>query len=179
MFFFSIKRWFRWIKIYLYAHANVSIIVIGFYIVVLFLWFSDSIIEINNNWIVHVPFKGIIYVRLISINVTLLNNRILNQALVGYMSQYNLSFVYTLPHWRRIRCPSNYGGKLENFTFSLILHKKTGHFLINRTMSLSTQQADNDEGYVLLAKIDNARHVSNILKAVHFKEVINEYMMSV
>jgi cell cycle checkpoint protein len=38
-------------------------------------------------------------------------------------------------------------------------------------MALSTQQADNDEGYVLLAKIDNARHVSNILKAVHFKEV--------
>jgi cell cycle checkpoint protein len=46
-------------------------------------------------------------------------------------------------------------------------------------MALSTQQADNDEGYVLLAKIDNARHVSNILKAVHFKEVNNEYMMSV
>lgn len=37
-------------------------------------------------------------------------------------------------------------------------------------MALSTQQASNDEQYVLLARIDNARSVSNILKAIHFKE---------
>lgn len=37
-------------------------------------------------------------------------------------------------------------------------------------MALSTQQPENDDRYVLLAKIDNARNVSNILKAIHFKE---------
>lgn len=37
-------------------------------------------------------------------------------------------------------------------------------------MALSTQQASNEEQYVLLARIDNARSVSNILKAIHFKE---------
>lgn len=45
-------------------------------------------------------------------------------------------------------------------------------------MSLSTQQADNDEGYVLFAKIDNARHVSNILKAIHFKETATVFASS-
>ena len=37
-------------------------------------------------------------------------------------------------------------------------------------MSLSTQPSDEDGQYVLVAKVDNARNVSNILKAVHFKE---------
>jgi hypothetical protein len=64
----------------------------------------------------------------------------------------------------------------STYPSSLSLRQKTGHFLINRTMALSTQQADNDEGYVLLAKIDNARHVSNILKAVHFKETNNQFL---
>ncbi|XP_072044293.1 cell cycle checkpoint protein RAD1-like [Amphiura filiformis] len=35
---------------------------------------------------------------------------------------------------------------------------------------LSTQPSDEDDQYVLVAKVDNARNVSNILKAVHFKE---------
>ena len=38
-------------------------------------------------------------------------------------------------------------------------------------MALSTQQGLEDTQYLLLAKIDNARNVSNILKAIHFKEV--------
>ena len=38
-------------------------------------------------------------------------------------------------------------------------------------MSLSTQHDDSDTQYVMLAKLDNARNVSNILKAIHFKEV--------
>ena len=38
-------------------------------------------------------------------------------------------------------------------------------------MALSTQQDVEDSQYLLLAKIDNARNVSNILKAIHFKEV--------
>lgn len=38
-------------------------------------------------------------------------------------------------------------------------------------MSLSTQRDDSESHYVLLAKLDNARNVSNILKAIHFKEV--------
>ncbi|XP_053374964.1 cell cycle checkpoint protein RAD1-like isoform X1 [Mercenaria mercenaria] len=37
-------------------------------------------------------------------------------------------------------------------------------------MALSTQTASEDEQYVLIAKIDSARNVSNILKAIHFKE---------
>ncbi|XP_050411350.1 cell cycle checkpoint protein RAD1 [Patella vulgata] len=37
-------------------------------------------------------------------------------------------------------------------------------------MSLSTQQADNDSQYLMVAKLDNARHVSTILKAIHFKD---------
>ena len=36
---------------------------------------------------------------------------------------------------------------------------------------LSTQQADDDSGYAFVAKLDNARNVSNILKAIHFKDV--------
>jgi len=40
-------------------------------------------------------------------------------------------------------------------------------------MSLSTQEADDDGQYALLAIIDNAKNVSNILKAIHFKEVIS------
>ena len=38
-------------------------------------------------------------------------------------------------------------------------------------MALSTQYADEDAHDVLIAKLDNARNVSNILKAIHFKEV--------
>jgi len=38
-------------------------------------------------------------------------------------------------------------------------------------MALSTQEAADDDQFVLVAKIDNARSVSNILKAIHFKEV--------
>ncbi|XP_002736203.1 cell cycle checkpoint protein RAD1-like [Saccoglossus kowalevskii] len=38
-------------------------------------------------------------------------------------------------------------------------------------MSLSTQQGDEDGQYVLIAKLDNARNMSNILKAIHFKEM--------
>lgn len=45
-------------------------------------------------------------------------------------------------------------------------------------MALSTQQADNDEEYVLLAKMDNARHMSNILKAIHFKETATVFASS-
>ena len=36
---------------------------------------------------------------------------------------------------------------------------------------LSTQQADDDSGYVFVAKLDNARNVSTILRAIHFKDV--------
>lgn len=39
------------------------------------------------------------------------------------------------------------------------------------SMALSTQEAQDDDQFVLLAIIDNARNVSNILKAIHFKEV--------
>ena len=38
-------------------------------------------------------------------------------------------------------------------------------------MSLSTQEAEDDDQYVLVARIDNVRNLSNILKAIHFKEV--------
>ncbi|XP_046562563.1 cell cycle checkpoint protein RAD1-like [Haliotis rubra] len=37
-------------------------------------------------------------------------------------------------------------------------------------MSLSTQQADDDNQNILIAKVDNARNVSSILKAINFKE---------
>ncbi|CAG5129579.1 unnamed protein product [Candidula unifasciata] len=35
---------------------------------------------------------------------------------------------------------------------------------------LSTQRAGDDSQYLLVAKLDNARSVSNILKAIHFKD---------
>ena len=38
-------------------------------------------------------------------------------------------------------------------------------------MSLSTQEADDDSQYLLVAKLDSARSMANILKAIHFKEV--------
>jgi cell cycle checkpoint protein len=40
------------------------------------------------------------------------------------------------------------------------------------TMSrLSQQGGDEDSSYILIAKLDNARNMSSVLKAVHFKEV--------
>lgn len=38
-------------------------------------------------------------------------------------------------------------------------------------MSRLTQQSSDDSRYILVAKLDNARNLLNILKAVHFKEV--------
>jgi len=38
-------------------------------------------------------------------------------------------------------------------------------------MSLSTQDSDEDSQYVLVAKMDNARSMTTILKAIHFKDV--------
>ncbi|XP_038059027.1 cell cycle checkpoint protein RAD1-like [Patiria miniata] len=37
-------------------------------------------------------------------------------------------------------------------------------------MTLSTQQSEEDSQFILVAKADNARNVSNVLKAVHFKD---------
>ncbi|KAK2154367.1 hypothetical protein NP493_2193g00010 [Ridgeia piscesae] len=37
-------------------------------------------------------------------------------------------------------------------------------------MSLSAQEADDDNTGVLVARMDNARNMSNILKAIHFKD---------
>ncbi|KAI8783251.1 cell cycle checkpoint protein RAD1 [Biomphalaria glabrata] len=36
---------------------------------------------------------------------------------------------------------------------------------------LSAQRDDDDSQYLLVAKLDNARNVSNILKAIHFKDI--------
>ena len=38
-------------------------------------------------------------------------------------------------------------------------------------MSLSTQESEEDSDYVLVARLDNARIMANILKAIHFKDV--------
>ena len=38
-------------------------------------------------------------------------------------------------------------------------------------MSLSTQDSDEDSQYVLVAKMDSARNMTTILKAIHFKDV--------
>ncbi|KAK7481563.1 hypothetical protein BaRGS_00027212 [Batillaria attramentaria] len=43
---------------------------------------------------------------------------------------------------------------------------------------LSTQQADDDSSYVFVAKLDNARNVSNILKAIHFKDTATVFVTS-
>nr|QIC49982.1 cell cycle checkpoint protein RAD1 [Actinia equina] len=37
-------------------------------------------------------------------------------------------------------------------------------------MSLLSQQSGEDSSYILVARLDNARNMSNILKAIHFKE---------
>jgi len=38
-------------------------------------------------------------------------------------------------------------------------------------MALSSQDADEDRQYILVAKMDNARNMITILKAIHFKDV--------
>ncbi|CAI9724797.1 cycle checkpoint RAD1-like [Octopus vulgaris] len=38
-------------------------------------------------------------------------------------------------------------------------------------MALSTKHSDNDDQYLLVAKLDNVRNMSNLLKAVNFKDV--------
>lgn len=46
-------------------------------------------------------------------------------------------------------------------------------------MSRLTQQEGNEENqYILVAKLDNARNLSNILKGIHFKEVYTVYIES-
>ncbi|XP_064612700.1 cell cycle checkpoint protein RAD1-like [Liolophura sinensis] len=45
-------------------------------------------------------------------------------------------------------------------------------------MSLSTQQGDDDGQYLVMAKIDNVRNVSNILKAIHFKDTATVFASS-
>ncbi|XP_077988567.1 cell cycle checkpoint protein RAD1-like [Glandiceps talaboti] len=45
-------------------------------------------------------------------------------------------------------------------------------------MSLSTQQGDGDGDYIMVAKMDNARNMSNILKAIHFKEMATVFATS-
>ena len=40
-------------------------------------------------------------------------------------------------------------------------------------MSRLTQQSGDDNRYILVAKLDNARNLHSILKAVQFKEVNN------
>ena len=42
-------------------------------------------------------------------------------------------------------------------------------------MSLSAQEADDDNSGVFMAKMDSARNMSNILKAIHFKDVSNDF----
>ncbi|XP_025091169.1 cell cycle checkpoint protein RAD1-like [Pomacea canaliculata] len=41
---------------------------------------------------------------------------------------------------------------------------------------LSTQQPDDDSGYIFVAKLDNARNVSTILKAIHFKDMATVFV---
>lgn len=43
-------------------------------------------------------------------------------------------------------------------------------FPFSTTMPLSTQSQGDDEQYVLVATLDNARNLSNILKAIAFKD---------
>ena len=40
-------------------------------------------------------------------------------------------------------------------------------------MALSTQEADDNTDYVLEAKLDNAKSMTTMLKAIHFKDVNN------
>ena len=40
-----------------------------------------------------------------------------------------------------------------------------------RVMALSTQESDEDRQYALVAKMDVARNMTTILKAIHFKDV--------
>ncbi len=34
-----------------------------------------------------------------------------------------------------------------------------------------TDESDENEGYILIAKMDNARNLTNVLKAIHFRDV--------
>lgn len=45
-----------------------------------------------------------------------------------------------------------------------------GVSILGITMPLSTQSQPGDELYVFVASLDNARNVSNILKAIAFKD---------
>ena len=38
-------------------------------------------------------------------------------------------------------------------------------------MALSTQESDEDRQYIFVAKMDSARNMTTILKAIHFKDV--------
>ena len=45
-------------------------------------------------------------------------------------------------------------------------------------MALSTQEADDNTDYVLEAKLDNAKSMTTMLKAIHFKDVNNFFTRS-
>lgn len=42
-------------------------------------------------------------------------------------------------------------------------------------MALSTQESDDDSQYILVAKLDNARNMTTMLKAIHFKDTAIVY----
>lgn len=42
-------------------------------------------------------------------------------------------------------------------------------------MSLEEEEAGQTSEYILVAKLNNAKNISNLLKAVHFKEVRPSY----
>jgi hypothetical protein len=46
-------------------------------------------------------------------------------------------------------------------------------------MALSTQESDEDKSYGLVARMDNARNMITILKAIHFKDVRNIYLIAI
>ena len=61
------------------------------------------------------------------------------------------------------------GGGKSLVESALILQRERE--LCKTKMPLCTQEADDVSDYVLVAKLDNARSMSNILKAIHFKDV--------
>ena len=90
-----------------------------------------------------------------------------------------------LSPWReRLLSCSTQNGWLQSTSSSLHEHFKAKWLTFARFSNISfwkrfivdemsrlTQQSGDDSRYILVAKLDNARNLLNILKAVHFKEV--------
>ena len=97
----------------------------------------------------------------------------------GYLSLFNTVFNYlwvvtTITTCRRmyIMCATKVGnGRYHTYVRLGARFQWVRTLNLDQIMSRFTQPSQDDSSYILVARMDNARNLSSILKAVNFREV--------